>query len=512
MPTFLIPILTTVGLVLAAIVLFVIMFKAFWKVAGTNEVLIVSGLGKVKTRTGGGIFVLPILQKTQRMTLENIQVDFTSRQEIPTKDAIHVLVDAVANMSISIDPERQKIAASKFAGYSTAQIRDIVIPVLEGNIREIISQTMFEDLIRGDKKIFAERIQENVTPNLADMGIDLTTFNIQNFSDKNGVIRDLGIENIEKIKKEASIAAAKAKAEVAVEQAKADQAANDAKVAAATEIARKQTEFAIQKAEMQKQADTEQAKADAAKAIEAENQRRAQEIATANANLARQEKEIELKEREVAIKEKALEAEIKKTAEAKKYAEQQAADAKLYATQKAAEADLFERQRQAEAAMIEAEKKAAADLALAEAQAAAQKALAEAIEAEGKAKAAAAQAQALAEAEGIKAKLQAEADGLREKAEAMKQYGEAAMTDMQIDAIKTYFTQLPEIARAVGEGYQGVDKIVMLGNDSGQLAGNIMSTTTQISEGLSESMGIDLKGLLNGVLGAKLVANNGDNN
>ena len=511
MPTFLIPILTTVGLVLAAIIVFVIIFKAFWKVAGTNEVLIVSGLGKVKTRTGGGIFVLPILQKVQRMTLENIQVDFTSRQEIPTKDAIHVLVDAVANMAISIDPERQAIAASKFAGYSTAQIRDIVIPVLEGNIREIISQTMFEDLIRGDKKVFAERIQENVTPNLADMGIDLTTFNIQNFSDKNGVIRDLGIENIEKIKKEASIAAAKAKSEVAIEQAKADQAANDAKVAAATEIARKQTEFAIQKAEMQKQADTEQAKADAAKAIEAENQRRAQEIATANANLARQEKEIELKEREVAIKEKALEAEIKKTAEAKKYAEQQAADAKLYATQKAAEADLFERQRQAEAAMIEAEKKAAADLALAQADAAAKKALAEAIEAEGKAKAAAAQAQALAEAEGIKAKLQAEADGLREKAEAMKQYGEAVMTDMQIDAIKTYFTQLPEIARAVGEGYQGVDKIVMLGNDSGQLAGNIMSTTTQISEGLSQSMGIDLKGLLNGVLGAKLVANNGDN-
>jgi flotillin len=35
-----------------------------------------------------------------------------------------------------------------------------------------------------------------------------------------------------------------------------------------------------------------------------------------------------------------------------------------------------------------------------------------------------------------------------------------------------------------------------------------MNTTTQISEGLSESLGVDLKGLLNGVLGAKLVANN----
>jgi flotillin len=507
----LIPTIASAGIIVLAVVLMIILIKSCWKVAGTNEVLIISGMGKVKKKTGGGIFVIPLLQRVQRMTLENIQVDFTSRNEIPTQDAIHVLVDAVANMSISLDPDRQAIAASKFAGYTVAQIREIVIPVLEGNIREIISQTRFEDLIRGDKKAFAEKIQENVTPNLADLGIDLTTFNIQNFSDRNGVIQDLGVDNIEKIRKEASIAAAKAKAEVAVAQAQADKEANDAKVAAATEIAQKQTEFAIRKAELQKQADTEQAKADAAKQIEAENQRREQEIATANANLARQEKEIELQERAVAIKEKALEAEIKKTAEAKKYAEQQAADAALYKTQKAAEADLFERQRQAEAAMIEAEKKAAADLALAQAEAAAKKALADAVKAQGEAEAAAAQAKGLAEAEAIKAKLQAEADGLREKAEAMKQYGDAAMADMQMQAIKTYFEQLPEIARAVGEGYQGVDKIVMLGNDSGQLAGNIMSTTTQISEGLSESIGIDLKGLLSGVLGAKIVTNSENN-
>ena len=504
---FLIPTIATAGAVLLAVILVIVLIKSCWKVAGTNEVLIVSGMGKVKRKTGGGIFVIPLLQRTQRMTLENIQVDFTSRNEIPTQDAIHVLVDAVANMSISLDPARQAVAASKFAGYTVAQIRDIVIPVLEGNIREIISQTKFEDLIRGDKKVFAEKIQENVTPNLADLGIDLTTFNIQNFSDRNGVIQDLGVDNIEKIRKEAQIAAAKAKAEVAVAQAQADKDANDAKVAAATEIAKSQTEFAIKKAELQKQADTEQAKADAAKQIEAENQRREQEIATANANLARQEKEIELQERAVAIKEKALEAEIKKTAEAQKYAEQQKADAKLYATQKAAEADLFERQRLAEAAKIEAEKKAEADLALAQAEAAAKKALADAVRAQGEAEAAAAQAKGLAEAEAIKAKLQAEADGLREKAEAMKQYGDAAMADMQMQAIKTYFEQLPEIARAVGEGYQGVDKIVMLGNDSGQLAGNIMSTTTQISEGMAESLGIDLKTLLTGMLGAKIVTN-----
>lgn len=482
-----------VGIVLVAILVIVLLMKSCWKIAGTNEVLIVSGLGKVKTKTGGGLFVVPLVQKVQRMTLENIQVDFTSRNEIPTQDAIHVLVDAVANMAISQDPERQMIAASKFAGYTIDQIREIVIPVLEGNIREILSQTQFEDLVRGDKKAFSELVMDNVTPNLADMGIDLTTFNIQNFSDKNGVIRDLGIENIEKIKKDASIAAAKAKAEVAIEQAKADKEANDAKVAAATEIAKKQTEFAIKKAEMQAQADTEQAKADAAREIEAENQRKEKEISTANANLAKQEKELELKEREVAIKERALDAEVKKVAEAQKFAEQQKADAKLYATQKASEAELFERERRAEAERIEAEK-----------QAEAKKLMADAIERQGKAEAEAAKAKGLAEAEAIRAKAEAEAEGLLKKAEALAKYGEAAMADRQYQALEKYFEQLPMIAKAVGEGYSGVDKLVMLGNDSTQLAGNILNTTTQVSEALSNSMGIDLKSLFAGLVGGKI--------
>ena len=507
MPSFLIPVVTIAAAVVAIIIFLVILIKSCWKVAGTNEVLIISGMGKVKRKTGGGTFVIPLLQRVQRMTLENIQVDFTSRNEIPTKDAIHVLVDAVANMAISKDPERQAIAATKFAGYSIKDIQSIVIPVLEGNIREIISQTNFEDLIRGDKKEFAEKIQENVTPNLADLGIDLTTFNIQNFNDKNGVIRDLGIENIEKIKKEASIAAAKAKSEVAIAQAQADKEANDAKVAAATEIAQKQNEFAIKKAELQKEADIKQAEADAAKQIEAEKQRKTREIAEANANIARQEKAIELQEREVAIKERTLEAEIKKTAEAKKYAEQQEADAKLYATQKAAEADLFERQRQAEAAKIEAEKKAEADLALAKAEADAQKALAEALKAQGEAEAAAAQAKGLAEAEAIRAKAEAEAEGLLKKAEAMERYGDAAKQDMQLEALKVLYTQLPAIAEAVGKGYNGAE-IHLIGNDSGQLAGNMMSNITQIVEGFKGSTGVDPVSVISGMLGAKIADNN----
>ena len=239
--------------------------------------------------------------------------------------------------------------------------------------------------------------------------------------------------------------------------------------------------------------------ADAAKEIEAENQRRSIEIATADANLARQEKQIELEARAVEITKRKLEAEIKERAEAEKYAEKQRADAKLYSIQKSAEAELTERTRKAEAEKIEAIHQAEAEKALADAAKIKAIAEAEGIRARGEAEAAA-----------IRAKAEAEARGLLEKAEAMKQYGEAAKMDMQMQVARAYVEQLPAIAKAVGEGYQGVDKIVMLGGDSNQLAGNIMDTTTQISEGLSQSLGIDLKSLLAGILGGKIAAGSGE--
>ena len=488
-------------LIIAAIILLAVVFvgKVMYKKAPPNVAMVITGPRGNRVAIGKGCFVIPIIQRVDYMSLENIQSDFTSRDEIPTKDAINILVDAVANVSISQNPDRLKVAASKFLGYKPSQIREIITPVFEGNIREIISQTTLKELIQGDKKVFAERIIENVTPNLNDMGLELTTFNIQNFKDKNGVIENLGLENTVQISKDAAISKAKAEKEIAVAKAEAAKAANDAKVAADTEIAKKNNELEIQRAELKKAADIKKAEADAAYQIQQEEQRRTIEITTANANLARQEKEIELKEREVAIKERALEATVKKEAEARKYAAQQDADAKLYETQKESEAELFERAKKAEAEQIEAERRAEATKAESEACKIAMENEAAGIRAKGEAEAAAVQAKALAEAEGI-----------LKKAEAMKQYGEAAQMDMQLKAITTLFEQMPAIAEAAGKAYTNVDKIYMYGGESSKLQEDIIKNITQVSEGLSQSMGIDLKGLLSGVLGAKLVGGKGD--
>ena len=89
----------------------------------------------------------------------------------------------------------------------------------------------------------------------------------------------------------------------------------------------------------------------------------------------------------------------------------------------------------------------------------------------------------------------------------MKEYGDAARQQMELDTLKVYFEQLPEIAKAVGEGYQNVDKIYMYGGESSKLAEDIMKNVSQVSEGLGETMGIDLKSLLAGLVGAKIAGN-----
>ncbi len=498
------PILTVFVIAAAFAAVFLLASKLMYKKAAPNVAMIVTGPRGCRTVIGKGCFVIPILQRVDYLSLENIQSDFTSRDEIPTRDAINIMVDAVANVSVSQDPALLKIAASKFIGYKPEQIKEIITPVLEGNIREIISQTTLKELIQGDKKAFAEKVIGNVTPNLRDMGLDLTTFNIQNFKDRNGVIDNLGLENTVQISKDAAISKANAEREIAVARAEASRAANEAQVTADTEIAKKQNELDIQKAELKKASDIKKAEADAAYQIQQEEQRKTIEITTANANLARQEKEIELKEREVAITERSLEATVKKQAEATKYAAQQEADARLYKTQKESEAELYERQKQAEAEKFEALQRAEAQKAIAEAEKFAKEQEAEAVKAAGLAEAEAIAAKGRAEAEAIQAKALAEAEGILKKAEAMKQYGEAAQMDMQLKALTTYFEQLPAIAKAAGEAYTNVDSIKMFGGDSGQLTGNIVNTVTQISDGLGESLGIDVKALLAGFMGASL--------
>ena len=495
-----------IAIIVLAIAILAILASGYVK-ASPNKAYIISGIKREpKVLSGRAGIKIPFLEKKDELILKQISIDIKTNGYIPTKDFIGVDIDAVAKVRVltqrdvtvnakgevvaGADPNKRittemaNAAMKNFLNMNEDQIRDALTDSLQGNMREIIGTQCLKELCN-DRKTFGDEVQAKAQKDMNALGIWIESCNIQKIEDENNLITALGQDNMSQIQKDASVAKAQADRDVAIARAQAQKDANDAQVIAETEIAQKQTELAIKKAELKKESDIKKAEADAAYKIQEEEQRKTVEITTANANLARQEKELELKEREVSIKEKALEAEVKKTAEANKYAAQQKADAEQYERQKRAEAELFEIQRQAEA-----------EKAKSEAERFAKEQAAEAVKAAGLAEAAAVAAKGKAEAEAIQAKAEAEAAGILKKAEAMKQYGDAARQQMELDTLKVYFEQLPKIAEAVAKGYTNVESIKMFGGDSSKLAGDIMTTVTQVTDGIKESTGLDINEML----------------
>ena len=461
--------------------------------APPDKAFIISGLRKTpKVLVGKAGLKVPFLERKDELSLQLIQIDVRTSSAVPTADYININVDAVVNVKIDNNPENINLAAQNFLNRSTEYIASVAEEVLEGSMREIVGKMTLQDMVSNRQK-FADYVREDAAPDLANMGLSIVSFNVQNFTDGQGVIENLGVDNIAQISKNATIAKANAEKEMAVARAKAEKEANDAKIAAATEIAKKQNELEIQRAELKKQSDIKKAEADSAYEIQKQEQRKTIETTTANANLARMEKEIELKEREVAITERALEADIKKRADAEKYAAEQEADARLYEVQKQSEAELFERMRKAEAEKFEAEQQAEATKAASEANRIAMENEAAGIAARGR-----------AEAEAIRAKAEAEAAGILKKAEAMKEYGDAATQQMMLDTLKVYFEQLPHIAEAVAKPMEGIDNITIYEGGTSSLTGNVTTTMKQITDGVKDATGVDPMAFLAGMLGGNL--------
>ena len=450
---------------------------------------IISGLHKKpRILIGKAGIKIPFLERLDKLSLGAIQIDVKTGSAVPTAEYINVKVDSTVSVRVGRDPEMIALAAQNFLNVTRDQIAQKINDLLEGNIREIVGQMRLTEMV-GDRKLFSEKVQANAVPDLRAYGLELITFNVQNFIDDNDVITNLGIDNVEQIRKGAAIAKSNAQREIAIAESENEKQANDARVQAQEEIAKRNNDLAIKQAQLQKEADQQRAQAEAAKGIEAENQRKLREVAQTDANIARAEREAELKQKEIELKEYELDALVRKQADADKYQ-----------AEKVAEAQLVARQRKAEAERYEQEQAALARMKAAEAAKYAREQEAEGVRAAGEAEAAAIRAKALAEAEGIRAKALAEAEGIDKKAEAMKKYGEAAIIEMLVDA-------LPQIAKNVAEPLGKVDRITMSGNgNAARLIEDIVSGTSQITEGMTQGLGIDLRALLAGALGGKLAA------
>lgn len=434
--------------VIVAIILFTSI--AYVK-APPNRAAIITGLLKEpRILRGKAGFKIPFFERVDWLEVGQMDISVETEEFIPTSDFINIQVDAIAQVSIDVE-NGMDIAMRNFLNKNMDEIKTSIAKTLQGNLREIIGTMELKNICQ-NKAEFSKQVKENAEEDIANLGISIISFNVQNIKDKENLISDLGIDNREKIRKSASIAKADSLKEVSINQAKADNESNTAEIESQTEIAKRENELAIKRAELKTEEDKAKARADATYDIESQRVRKDLEKATQEAEIAKREKEIELQAKEAEVTEKKLDAEIKKKADADRYAEEMKAEAELFKRKKEAEADLFEKEKEAEAIKKKGE----------------------------------------AEADAIRMKGIAEAEAMHKKAEAMKKYGEAAILEMLIGV-------LPDIAKAVAEPISSISDVKIIGSGSqgvSDISGNVPIVMAQVMETVKEATGVDLQDII----------------
>lgn len=512
--------------VVAVVVILIGILASGYVKAPADKAYIISGLKKVpKVLIGRAGIKIPFLERKDELLLKQIGIDIKTGGYVPTKDFIGVDIDAIAKIrlismqdvgkektytrtivdeivdgsntkdgdkeysthtetvTIKITEDMARAAMRNFLNMKESNIVEALQDSLQGNMREIVGTQTLRALCQ-DRKSFGDEVQSKAQPDMNALGVWIESCNIQRIEDEQDLINALGMDNMAAIQKSASIAKAEADKDVAIAQAKAAREANDAKVAADTEIAEKQNELAIKKAELQQLSDTKKAIADAAYKIQEQEQRKAIETAKVNADIAEQERTVELREKEAQVAEQTLNATVKKQADADKYSRQLAAEANLIEKSRQADAEKYQQEKEAEIQKIKAEADKEAKKKEAEGILAIKRSEAEGIAAVGK-----------AEAQAIEAKGIAEAQAMEKKAEAYSKYNKAAVAEMTIK-------MLPELAAKVAEPLGQIDKITIIGGGDGsngieQVAGNVPVVMAKVFESVKEATGIDLTSIVN---------------
>ena len=479
------------GIIAGVVILFVVLFLFMYVKAPPSVAYILSGLRKEpRVLIGTGGFKVPIIERLDTVFLGQSTVDVKTSRAVPTHDFIDVEVDAVCKVRALPTPEGIRLAAKNFLNMNCNEIAAQVKDSLEGNMREVIGAITLQGLVT-DRDAFSDQIQQKAAKDMAKLGLEILSCNIQNITDQNGLINDLGADNTYKIKKDAAINKANAEKEIAIAQSDAKKAANDVQVKNDTEIAERQNELSIRKSDLKKESDTKQAEADAAYEIQKQETQKTVNEKTIDAQIAKTKREQVLADEQVKVTENKLRAEVNAKADASKYNTEVDAQARKFKMETDAQAELERQKREAEAKAYMAEQEAKAVKAKADAAKYAALQEAEGIKAKGEAEAAATQAKLSAEAEGIRAKGNAEAEAMDKKSEAFKK-SEFARLEMVLEMQKTV---LPQVAQSVAEPMSQIKDVRIYGNSGSEIQGisqNVPAVMQRTFDIVKETTGVDL--------------------
>ncbi|CCI70608.1 putative protein YuaG [Paenibacillus polymyxa M1] len=487
------------GIVVIVIVILGIAFWARYKTVGPDEGMIVTGsfLGnknisedesgrKIKIVRGGGAFIWPIFQQSEFISLLSHKLDVTT-PEVYTEQGVPVIADGVAIIKVGSSIEDVATAAEQFIGKPLEALRGEAQEVLEGHLRAILGSMTVEEVYRNRDR-FAQEVQGVAARDLKKMGLQIVSFTIKDVRDKHGYLDALGKPRIAAVKRDAEIAEAEAVRDARIQKARAEQEGQKAELLRDTNIAEAAKEKELKVASFKKEQDTARAEADQAYHIQEARAKQTAVEEQMKVELVRKEREIDIQAKEIQVREKQYDAEVKKKAEADRYAVEQAA-----------EADKSRKMREAESLQysIETQAKASAE----------QKRL------NGQAEADAERAKGTADADVIRLRGLAEAEAKEKLAEAFQKFGEAAVLDIIVK-------MLPDLAGRIAEPIASIDKLTVVDTGKGEGATRVSNYVTELMatapEMLKSVSGIDveqlIKGLTTGKNGLHSVPSSGDVN
>lgn len=469
-----------IPLILIGVIL--VLGLAFWaryKTVSPDETMIVTGsyLGrknvstdesgrKMKIVRGGGAFILPIFQQSQFLSLLSHKLDVTT-PEVYTEQGVPVMTDAVAIIKVGSSVEDIATAAEQFLGKPTEALKSEAQEVLEGHLRAILGSMTVEEVYRNRDR-FAQEVQGVAAKDLKKMGLQIVSFTIKDVRDKHGYLDALGKPRIAAVKRDADIAEAEAVRDSRIQKAKAEEEGMKAELLRDTNIAEAAKEKELKVAAFKKDQDLARAEADQAYFIQEARSKQSVVEEQMRVEIVRKEREIDLEAKEILRREKQYDAEVKKKADADRYAVVQSAEAEK--SRKVLEADALQYRIEAEA-----------------------KALAEQKRLEGLAIADAERARGTAEAEVIRLRGLAEAEAKEKLAEAFEKFGEAAVLDIVVK-------MMPELAGKVAEPLKSIDKLTVVDTGNGEGAARVSNYVTQLMatapQMLKDVSGLDIEKMI----------------
>lgn len=273
MDIFLSPIVFPIAIVAFILLMLLIIFVTKYQTAKPDEALIISGsyLGnknvhadesnnKIKIVRGGGAFVLPVFQRSNRISLLSSKLD-VSTPEVYTEQGVPVMCDGTSIIKIGSSVEEIATAAEQFLGKTREELENEAREVLEGHLRSILGSMTVEEIYQNRDK-FSQSVQEVASVDLAKMGLIIVSFTIKEVRDKNGYLDSLGKPRIAQVKRDAEIAEAEALKETRIKKAQSEQESQTAESKRMTEIAEALKEKELKLALYKKEQDIAKADAD----------------------------------------------------------------------------------------------------------------------------------------------------------------------------------------------------------------------------------------------------------